>query len=67
MIPSDSANIKVGRAFSLYIMYEITLIIFFVIFLVLQYAITKAITTKTEAEHNTHILSLQAAQYENLK
>ncbi len=67
LIPSDYANVRVGRAFFLYIIYEITLIIFFIIILVMQYAIARAITNKAEAEQNAHLLGLQAAQYENLK
>ena len=67
MIPADYENVKIGRIFYLYVMFKLTLIIFFVIILFLQYTISRAITNKAEAERNAHILGLQAAQYENLK
>lgn len=67
LIPSDYANVRVGRAFPLYIMYEITLIIFFMIILFMQYAIARAITNAAEAEHNAHLLEMQASQYDTMK
>ncbi len=67
MIPADYSNVHIGRIFELYIWEEILLVTFFIIFLVMQYNIARAITNKTEAEHDLHILGFQAAQYENLK
>ena len=67
MIPTDYANVRMGRSFSLYILFELTMIIFFFIVLVMQYAITRAVTNKAEAENNAQLLGLQAAQYDNLK
>ncbi len=67
MIPSDYSNVHVGRIFELYIWEEFILVVFFVIFLVMQYNIARAITNKTKAEQDLQILGFQAAQYENLK
>ena len=50
MIPADYSNVHVGRIFELYIWEEIILVIFFIIFLVMQYNIARAITNKTKAE-----------------
>ena len=67
MIPADYSNVHVGRIFKLYIWTEILLVTFFIIFLVMQYNIARAITNKTKAEQELQILGFQAAQYENLK
>lgn len=67
MIPLDYKNVHVGRIFLLYVLVEIMLVVFFLIFLIMQYTIARAITNKVEAEQNAHILSLQAVQYENLR
>ncbi len=67
MIPADYNNVHVGRIFELYIWEEIILVIFFIIFLVMQYNIARAITNKTKAEQELQILGFQAAQYEKLK
>ena len=67
LIPSDYANVLVGRAFPLYVMFEIILVLFFVIFVIMKYVIARAITNKAEAEQNAQLLGMQAAQYEKLK
>ena len=67
MIPVDYENVRVGRIFQMYLMYQFTLVTFFIFFLIMQYGIARAITVKTEAERNSQILGTQAAQYEKLK
>lgn len=67
MIPADYSNVHIGRIFELYIWEELILVTFFIIFLVMQYRIARAITNKTRAEQDLQILGFQAAQYENLK
>lgn len=67
LIPSDYANVLVGRAFPLYVMFETVLVLFFIIFIIMKYVIARAITNKAEAEQNAQLLGMQAAQYEKLK
>ena len=67
LIPSDYANVLVGRAFPLYVMFETILVLFFIIFIFMKYVIARAITNKAEAEQNAQLLGMQAAQYEKLK
>ena len=67
MIPNNYDYVRLGRVFQEYVMVEIMLTLFFTVFLVMLYTIARAITNKAEAEQNANILSLQAAQYENLK
>ena len=67
MIPQDTANVRVGRVFQMYIMVELLLVVFYVIVLMMLYRIAKAITDKAESEQNAQLLGLQVAQSENLK
>ena len=67
MIPENYENVRVGRVFQEYVMVEIMLTLFFTVLLVMLYTVARAVANKAEAEQNAHILSLQAAQYENLK
>lgn len=67
MIPVNDAYVRLGRFFQLYIVVELILLMFFVVFFIMQYAMARAITNRAEAEQSARILSLQAAQYEKLK
>lgn len=67
MIPEDYANVRIGKVFQLYIMIELLLAAFYIIYLIMLYRIAKAINDRAESEHNAQLLGLQAAQYDNLR
>ena len=67
LIPLDEANVRAGRIFFMYLLFEAIMVVFFVVTLLMQYTIARAITNKVEAEQNSRLLGMQAAQYDNLK
>ncbi len=67
LIPLDEANVRAGRIFFMYLLFEAIMVVFFVVTLLMQYTIARAITNKVEAEQNSRLLGMQAAQYNNLK
>lgn len=67
LIPEDYSVIRVGRVFEAYIVMEALLLLMYILFQVMLYIIVKVITDKTSAEQQSQILSIQAAEYKNLK
>ena len=66
MIPADSKNATVGRIFSLYLLVDFTLLLFFLLFQLMFYLIVKTLIKKSEHEKRTQLLQMQSSQYQLL-
>ncbi len=67
LIPSKNSQALSVRELTLYIVFEIVMLVFLLVFIILQYVIIRVTTDKAESEKNAQLLRMQASQYEKLK